>query len=172
MLKSVQEVKKRFNNEIPLLDPFQDLGIQDEGFKKLVEKIKILEDKVATSDVKKDAEFTTKYSLFMEKMDISEKIKAIKDHIRSATSIMHMDELKSRKRVLRRLGYCSQSDVIEMKGRVACEISTGDELLLTELIFNGAFNDLTVDQCVTLLSCFVFEEKVSDFLHRQMKLQS
>jgi len=50
--------------------------------------------------------------------------------------------------------------VIDMKGRVACEISTGDELLLTEMIFNGAFNDLTVDQTCSLLSCFVFEEKV------------
>ena len=47
-----------------------------------------------------------------------------------------------------------------MKGRVACEISTGDELLLTEMIFQGVFNDLTVDQAVALLSCFVFDEKV------------
>ena len=59
-----------------------------------------------------------------------------------------------------RLGYADAADVIEMKGRVACEISSGDELLLTELIFNGAFNDLTVEQEVALLSCFVFQEKV------------
>lgn len=51
-------------------------------------------------------------------------------------------------------------DVIEMKGRVACEISAGDELLLTEMIFQGAFNDLTVEQTVTLLSCFTWQEKV------------
>ena len=37
---------------------------------------------------------------------------------------------------------------------------SGDELLLTELIFNGAFNALSVEQAVALLSCFVFEEKV------------
>ena len=37
---------------------------------------------------------------------------------------------------------------------------SGEELLLTELIFNGAFNDLSVEQCVALLSCFVFQEKV------------
>ena len=37
---------------------------------------------------------------------------------------------------------------------------SGDELLLTELIFNGAFNSLSVEQAVALLSCFVFEEKV------------
>lgn len=63
--------------------------------------------------------------------------------------------------ILIRLGFTSSADVVEMKGRVACEISTGDELLLTEMIFNGVFNDLTVEQAVSLLSCFVFEEKVS-----------
>jgi len=60
-----------------------------------------------------------------------------------------------------RLGYASAADVIEMKGRVACEISSGDELLLTELMFNGAFNELSVEQQVSLLSCFVFQERVS-----------
>lgn len=73
-----------------------------------------------------------------------------------------MDELKHRKRVLRRLGYCSASDVIEFKGRVACELSSGDELLLTEMIFNGIFNTLTTGQCVSLLSCFVCDEKSSE----------
>ncbi|KAJ2315844.1 ATP-dependent RNA helicase mtr4 [Coemansia sp. RSA 2702] len=46
-----------------------------------------------------------------------------------------------------------------MKGRVACEITSGDELLLTELMFHGVFNDLTTEQTVSLLSCFVFQER-------------
>lgn len=37
---------------------------------------------------------------------------------------------------------------------------SGDELLLTEMIFNGLFNDLTVEQATALLSCFVFQENV------------
>jgi ATP-dependent RNA helicase DOB1 len=53
---------------------------------------------------------------------------------------------------------CSRTH--RLQGRVACEISSADELLLTEMIFNGVFNELTVPQCVALLSCFVFEEKV------------
>lgn len=75
--------------------------------------------------------------------------------------VIQLDELKCRKRVLRRLGFTTSGDVIEMKGRVACEISTGDELLLTEMIFNGVFNPLSPEQCAALLSCFVFGEKVS-----------
>lgn len=70
--------------------------------------------------------------------------------------------------IICRLGYADAADVIELKGRVACEISSGDELLLTELIFNGAFNDLTVEQEVALLSCFVFQEKVCMYVHEGM----
>lgn len=40
-----------------------------------------------------------------------------------------MDELKCRKRVLRRMGYCTASDVIELKGRVACEISRSEQIV-------------------------------------------
>jgi len=93
-------------------------------------------------------------------VQLDNQIKNLRKEIKSANSIMQMEELKCRKRVLRRLGFTTATDVIDMKGRVACEISTGDELLLTEMIFNGAFNDLTVDQTCSLLSCFVFEEKV------------
>lgn len=53
------------------------------------------------------------------------------------------------------LQFCTPDDVVELKGRVACEISTGDELLLTEMIFNGIFNELTTAKAVALLSCFV-----------------
>jgi len=95
-------------------------------------------------------------------MDLSAKIKAVKKKIQIAHSIMQLDELKCRKRVLRRLGFISENDVIQLKARVACEISTGDELLLTELLFNRGFNELTPEQTAALLSCFVFEEKSNE----------
>lgn len=73
-----------------------------------------------------------------------------------------MDDLVARKRVLRRLGFVSPNDVIELKGRVACEITSGNELVLTELIFEGIFSRLTAEQTASLLSCFVFDERVSE----------
>ena len=51
-------------------------------------------------------------------------------------------------------------------------VCSGDELLLTEMIFNGVFNDLTVQQCVALLSCFVFEEKVNCRVSRKVMFNS
>lgn len=82
-----------------------------------------------------------------------------KADLRKAKSLLQMDELKCRKRVLRRLGYASTDDVIEIKGRVACELTSGDELLLTEMIFNGMFIDLDVPRAVALLSCIVCDER-------------
>lgn len=92
-------------------------------------------------------------------MEMSEKIKAVKKQITSALAITQLDELKCRKRVLRRLGFINETDVVQLKARVACEISTGDELVLSELLFNRFFNELTPQQCAACLSCFIFEEQ-------------
>lgn len=92
-------------------------------------------------------------------MTIGDKIKKTKKEIADALSVIQLDELKSRKRVLRRLGFIDEGDVVQLKARVACEISTGDELVLSELLFNRFFNELTPEQCAACLSCFIFEEK-------------
>jgi len=56
-------------------------------------------------------------------VQVGNEIKMIKTELKKKKSLLQMDELKCRKRVLRRMGYCTASDVIELKGRVACEIS-------------------------------------------------
>lgn len=58
--------------------------------------------------------------------------------------------------------YVTSDDVVELKGKVACEISSADELTLTELMFNGVLKDIKVEEMVSLLSCFVWQEKLQD----------
>ena len=74
------------------------------------------------------------------------------------------EELKKMKRVLRRLGYTSTEGVLGTKGRFSCELSTPDELVLTDMVFDGVFNDLKVEQAVALVSCFVFKEGTDCFI--------
>lgn len=114
---------------------------------------------MANSAIASSPDLPTLYDQYAHKMDISAKAKDVKKKISAAHSVLHLEELKHRKRVLRRLGFCDSDDVVDTKGRVACEISTGDELLLTEMVFNGVFNDLDPEQCAAVLSCFVFDEK-------------
>ena len=113
-----------------------------------------------SSPLHKDPRLPQLYSLYAEKQACQRRIRDLKKRVQQTLDVLQLEELKSRKRVLRRLGFTTSSDIVDMKGRVACEISTGDELLLTELIFNGVFNSLEPEQCAALLSCFVFDEKV------------
>jgi len=138
------------------------MGIKDESFKKLLRKIEVLESKLLSNPLHNSPRLLELYNKYSEKVEISGKIKQVKKDIQSAQSVLHLDELKCRKRVLRRLGFTNEADVVQLKARVACEISTGDELVLSELMFNGFFNDLTPEQCGSCLSCFVFEEKTKE----------
>lgn len=64
-------------------------------------------------------------------------------------------ELHNRSRVLKRLGHVSGEGVVLRKGRAACMVLSGDELLITELMFDGAYIALDVHQLVAVVSCFV-----------------
>ncbi|XP_047426042.1 exosome RNA helicase MTR4 [Mugil cephalus] len=162
MLKSIQEVQKRFPDGVPLLDPIDDMGIKDPALKKVIQKVEAFEHRMYSHPLHSDPNLESVYSLCERKALLAADVRTAKRELKKARTVLQMDKLKCRKRVLRRLGFASPSDVIEMKGRVACEISSADELLLTEMIFNGLFNDLTAEQATALLSCFVFQENASE----------
>lgn len=162
VLKTISEVKKRFPNGPPLLNPITDMHIKDSNFQNIVDLIDKFEKQLFAHSLHESAKLDELYTKYTNKLQQVAELKAEKDSLRKAKSLLQMDELKYRKRVLRRLGYCTPSDVIEFKGRVACELSSADELLVTEMIFNGVFNNLTTEQCVSLLSTFVCDEKSSE----------
>ncbi len=126
------------------------------------QKIEVMEGKMFSSRLHKDPRLPELFSQYAKKRECQDRIRFLRKRIQTTHDVLQLEELKCRKRVLRRLAFTTSADIVDMKGRVACEISTGDELLLTELIFNGVFNSLSPEQCAALLSCFVFTEKVSD----------
>lgn len=160
--KSLREIRKRTKGQFPLLDPVEDMGIKDKALTDLVRKCESVEQQIVENKLHKDAGMSSLYEKYEHKMQLKQELKQAKLELRQAWSLLQMDDLKCRKRVLRRLGYCNEQDVIDTKGRVACEIDTGEELVLTELLFNGVFNDLTVAQVVALCSCFVVTENCKD----------
>lgn len=159
--KALAEVQRRFPDGLAVLDPIENLKITDNSFKELLRKIEIMESRLVANPLHNSPRLEGLYNQYAEKVAISTKIRNLKKRIQDADSIMQMDELKRRKRVLRRLQFINEDEVVQLKARVACEISTGDELMLSELLFNRFFNDLTPEQCAAVMSCFVFEEKVN-----------
>lgn len=63
------------------------------------------------------------YPKYTKKLEVGSELKTAKQKLLEAKSVLQLAELKCRKRVLRRLNYCTNTDVIELKGRVACELS-------------------------------------------------
>ncbi|KAL0279617.1 UNVERIFIED_CONTAM: hypothetical protein PYX00_001132 [Menopon gallinae] len=157
--KTIQEIKKRFPKGIPLLDPISDMNIKEEVFIDIVKRITAFEERLYNHPLHNHPDLVQMYKAHAKKEKVGTELKKLKEELKAAKSLLQMNDLKSKKRVLRRMDYCTASDVIELKGRVACELSCGHELLLTELIFNGVFNSLTIPQSVALLSCFVCDEK-------------
>jgi antiviral helicase SKI2 len=48
---------------------------------------------------------------------------------------------------------------VQLKGKVACEIHSADELVLTELVLENVLAEYEPEEIVALLSAFVFQEK-------------
>lgn len=119
VLKSINQLKTKFNNKIPLLDPVENMKIKDSAFLNAVKQIELCEKKLSDYQNLDDKNINS----YQEKVLLENKMKLVKQDMKKMQSLLQMEELGRRKRVLRRLGYCTSADVIEMKGRVACEIT-------------------------------------------------
>ncbi len=162
LLKSLKEVERRFPDGLPILDPIENMNITDDSFKKLLRKIEVLESRLLANPLHGSPRLPGLWEQYAKKIALVEDIRGLKKKISKAHSIAQLDELKSRKRVLRRLGFINESEVVELKARVACEISSteGHELVLSELLFDRFFNELSPEMCAALLSVFIFDERV------------
>lgn len=101
-------------------------------------------------------------SRVMGKVD---KMSKLKDYVTRLTRELSNDSLslfpdfQQRLKVLKRLGYISEDGVVQVKGRVACEINTCEEIVLTEMIFENVLANLEPEEIVAVLSALIFQEK-------------
>lgn len=92
---------------------------------------------------------------------LREKVNLLR-HLLSNESLNLFPDYLQRKTVLKKLGYIDHLETVSVKGRVACEVNTCDELILTEMVFEGILNDLQPEEIAAVLSSLVFQEKRGD----------
>ncbi|KAK9268550.1 hypothetical protein L1049_000304 [Liquidambar formosana] len=153
ILLALQELGTRSPQGIPKLNPVKDMGIEDSEFVELVNQIEELEQKLFAHPLHKSQD-EHQLRCFQRKVELQK----------------FRDELKNRSRVLKKLGHIDADGVVQLKGRAACFIDTGDEHLVTELMFNGTFNDLYHHQIAALASCFIPVDKSSKQIHLRTEL--
>lgn len=162
ILLAVQGLETRFPEGLPKLNPVTDMKIEDPEIVELVKQIEELEKKLFSHPCHKQSQDEHQITSFKRKAEVNNEIQQLKSKMRDSQLQKFRDELKNRSRVLKKLGHINADGVVQLKGRAACLIDTGDELLVTELMFNGTFNDLDHHQVAALASCFIPVDKSSE----------
>ncbi|XAR63771.1 RNA helicase [Bertholletia excelsa] len=169
ILLAVQELEKRFPQGLPKLNPVKDMGIDDAEIVELVNQIEELEQKLFAHPLHKSQD-ENQIRSFQRKAEVNHEIQQLKSKMRESQIQKFRDELKNRSRVLKKLGHIDSDGVVQLKGRAACLIDTGDELLVTELMFNGTFNDLDHHQIAALASCFIPGDRSTEQIQLRAEL--
>jgi len=101
------------------------------------------------------------YALIRNRRKLTERIRHLQYQVSDA-SVQQMPEYLQRVRVLQQTGFIDEDKVVQMKGRIMCELNSCDELVGSEMIFAGVLADLEPEEAVALLSALVFQEKTDD----------
>ncbi|KAL3905754.1 MAG: hypothetical protein SGPRY_010806, partial [Prymnesium sp.] len=165
LLKVLREINRRYPDHIPLLSAREDMEVGGEGgeeVSKLQRKIEAVQSRLSEERLK-DEEVEKGMALFRQRLSLLDEEADVRARIKACQDVLMQAELKGMRRVLRRMGHISEDGIIQNKGRVACEVSTCDELLATELMFSGVFNNLEPAQLAALLSCLVVDSQSSSY---------
>jgi ATP-dependent RNA helicase DOB1 len=157
-----RDVIRRLEGKIPYLDPVADFGLVSSEYDELVVKHKEVTSKLKHSSLHDDSNREALLQLYERKFQLLEESKQLKITAKESQAVVMKDTMRKMKRVLKKLQYISENGVLGPKGRFACELTTADELVLTDMIFDGAFNSLSVEETVAVLSCFVHKEGQSN----------
>ena len=164
-------MSSRFQHDIPLLDPAADMAVATDEYAELAQEERRLRAAVSSSALGEAMcsgamsrssggrrDMRELCEGYKERVSLLEQARALRLQATASHAVTMSAELRRMKKVLRRLGYISAEGVLNAKGRFSCELSTGDELVLTDMVFGGDFTGLSVEQAVALLSCFVHKE--------------
>lgn len=134
------EIMKRFGNgdKLPILDPIEDMEIEDTQIKDLVKTRNKINEELTKIEEKSQISEAQKLQ-FERKTELKDEIKILEDAVKKSSEMIMKQDLVNMKRVMRRLDLCDKNDVPTIKGKVACRISASDELVATELLFSGIF---------------------------------
>ncbi|GAA6023491.1 hypothetical protein JCM11491_006599 [Sporobolomyces phaffii] len=105
-----------------------------------------------------DADLEESYQILHVERTLEDKIAGLRMAL-SEQNLELLPDYEQRIDVLKELKFIDENSTVLLKGRVACEINSANELILTELILDNTFASYEPEEVVALLSCFIFQEK-------------
>lgn len=105
-------------------------------------------------------DFEHHYALVSEVQQIKETMAQLQYRL-SDKNLHLMPDYHQRIAVLKELKHVDEAGSVQLKGRVACEINSGESLVLTELIMDNLFTPMKPQEIVALLAAFIFQGKTA-----------
>uniref|UniRef100_A0A4W5N1P3 SKI2 subunit of superkiller complex n=1 Tax=Hucho hucho TaxID=62062 RepID=A0A4W5N1P3_9TELE len=141
------------------LDAVNDLQLKSVDVVEGTMRLRLLQDSLKDFNCIHSPTFSEQVCFLrvQERMSVQEELDKLLFLI-SDQSLSLLPEYHQRIKVLQSLQYVDSSGAVQLKGRVACQISS-HELLLTELLFENALSPLAPEESAALLSCLVFQQK-------------
>ncbi|KAJ8749712.1 hypothetical protein K2173_012263 [Erythroxylum novogranatense] len=159
--KTVQqllELKSDGNKYLPALHPIKDLKLKDMNLVEAHHKWTSLMEKMAANKCHGCIKLGEHINLAKEIKKHKEEVNDLKFQM-SDEALEQMPDFQGRIDVLKKIGCIDMDLVVQIKGRVACEMNSGEELICTECLFENQFDDLEPEEAVAIMSAFVFQQR-------------
>lgn len=152
-LSNEKKIPKMVASVIKSLQPFELKGMLDFDLVKKLERQKTLQNDILSLD--KDLKKCQNFPLHLfEKWQIEEVLKEARSNVNNELKLL--PDYENRLNVLKSMGFVDDTETVQLKGRVVAEITIGYELVITEIMFDNFMSDLSPEEIVALLSCFVY----------------
>lgn len=151
--KIMKAVKSLEAKGIVTYDPFKYIITNKEEYKQY--KIQLDRLLIQRKSIKGiNLEIINKFKIRRSYLEEAENLKI---KIDSMQHLVNQNDLDAMDSVLVRLGFIDKDGNVLIKGRVAASINTANEIVITELLLDGFFNELDPQTCAALLTVFVSE---------------
>jgi len=140
-----------------ILHPVRDFKIQDIDLLTKLQKMYQIRIKIDDQECRLAPDFRDQFTKVYGVMSVKEELERC-EYLCSEASLSMLPEYHCRIEVLKDLKYVDSNNVVQLKGRVACEMGS-NELIITELVFENKLTDRPPEEIAALLSCMVFQQR-------------
>ncbi len=152
------------------LDVSKQLKLNDVNFAEIHEYYQQVSARCASLGVGKSSKIGELFKRVESLNRTRDKLQIASDAL-SGESMTLTPDYRQRIDVLTALGYVDNSGgVVQIKGRVAANINTCNELILTEMIFENVLNELEPEEIAACLSCLINQNKDDNDPHLTARL--
>ncbi|CAN1329093.1 DExH-box ATP-dependent RNA helicase DExH11 [Linum perenne] len=142
----------------PPVDPIKDLKLKDVDLVEAYGKWTNLIQKMSMNKCHGCIKLNDHMTLAKKMKSHKDEVDALKYEV-SDEALKQMPDFQGRIDVLKDIGCIDFEHVVQIKGRVACEMNSGEELICTECLFENQLDELEPEEAVAIMSAFVFQQR-------------